>query len=37
VYTEQFIRRAARGGVTLLMVPYDPGIPRTGALAPAQR
>ena len=36
VYTEQFIARAARGGVTLLMVPYNPGIPVAGALSPAQ-
>lgn len=34
VYTEQFVARAARGGVTLLMVPYDPGLPRVGALNP---
>ena len=36
VYTNQFIRRAAREGVTLLPVPYDPGLPRVGALSPAQ-
>ena len=32
VYTEQFVARAARVGVTLLPVPYDPGLPRVGGL-----
>jgi hypothetical protein len=36
VYTEQFVARAAREGVTLLPVPYDPGLPRVGALSPSQ-
>jgi hypothetical protein len=32
VYTEQFIRRAAREGVTLLPLPFAPGVPVIGAL-----
>jgi hypothetical protein len=36
VYTEQFVRRAAREGVTLLPLPYAPGQPMVGALSPAR-
>jgi hypothetical protein len=32
VYTEQFIARAARGAVTLMPLPYNPGQPLIGAL-----
>ncbi|HKP77034.1 MAG TPA: carboxypeptidase regulatory-like domain-containing protein [Longimicrobiaceae bacterium] len=36
VYTEDFMRRLAKGQADLLPLPYSPGVPLPGALSPSQ-